>query len=68
MMTVLKRMLMKCEGDKIVLLPAWPKDWSVMFKLHASKSTAVECEFRDGKLVKLNVKPESRLGNIILPD
>lgn len=68
MMTAVQRMLMQCEGDKIALLPAWPKDWSVTFKLHASKSTAVECEFRDGKVVKLIVQPESRRRELILPD
>ena len=26
LVTALQRMLMQCEGDKIALLPAWPKD------------------------------------------
>ena len=53
-------MLMQCEGNKILLLPAWPKDWDVNFKLHAPKQTTVECEVRDGKVTKLIVTPETR--------
>jgi hypothetical protein len=47
-------------GDKIYLLPAWPRDWSVDFKLHAAKQTIVEGMFQGGKFVKLEVTPESR--------
>ncbi len=56
----LQRMLMQVEGDKILLLPAWPKEWDVHFKLHAPANTVVECEVKDGKVVKLVVTPESR--------
>ena len=45
---------------KIYLLPAWPKDWNVDFKLHAPKNTTVEGTFRNGKLEQLKVTPESR--------
>jgi alpha-L-fucosidase 2 len=39
----LQKMLLQ-EGDgKIYLLPAWPKEWDVNFKLHASGNTTVEC-------------------------
>jgi hypothetical protein len=63
----LQRMLMQCEGDKILLLPAWPKEWDVNFKLHAPKNTTVECEVRNGKVVKLIVTPESRLKDVVPP-
>jgi hypothetical protein len=56
----LQEMLMQCVGDKIYLLPAWPRDWSVDFKLHAAKQTIVEGMFQGGKFVKLEVTPESR--------
>ena len=59
-MIALQRMAMQTAGDKILLLPAWPKDWDVSFKLHAPKQTTVECELRAGKVVKLTVTPESR--------
>ena len=59
-MMTLQRMLLQQVGDKILLLPAWPKDWDVNFKLHAAKQTTIECELRDGKVAKLTVTPESR--------
>jgi hypothetical protein len=67
LMTALQRMLMQCEGDKIALLPAWPKDWNVTFKLHAPKQTTVECEFLNGKVVKLVVQPTSRRADVEMP-
>jgi hypothetical protein len=56
----LQEMLMQTIGDKIVLFPAWPKDWDVNFKLHAPKSTSVECSFENGEITSLKVLPESR--------
>jgi alpha-L-fucosidase 2 len=60
MMTGLQRMLMQCEGDRIVLLPAWPKDWNADFKLHAPKNTVVSARVENGELKDLVVTPESR--------
>jgi hypothetical protein len=48
------------SGDRLLLLPAWPQDWDVHFKLHAPKRTTVECEVKGGKIVRLVVTPESR--------
>jgi len=59
-MIALQRMLMQCEGDRILLLPAWPKEWDVSFKLHAPRQTTVECVYRAGKVEALNVTPEAR--------
>jgi hypothetical protein len=53
-------MLMQCDGDKIMLLPAWPKTWDASFKLHAPKNTTVECIYRRGKIEKLEVTPAER--------
>ena len=53
-------MLMQTEGDRIILLPAWPPDWNVAFKLHAPRNTTVEGVFTDGKLELLKVTPASR--------
>jgi hypothetical protein len=58
--TAVQTMLMQCEGDKILLLPAWPLEWDVDFKLHAPKNTTVECKVRDGRIEKLVVTPASR--------
>jgi hypothetical protein len=48
------------SGQKIYLLPAWPKDWDVSFKLHAPNNTTVEGQVVDGKVMKLHVTPEAR--------
>ena len=60
MMTAMQRMAMQCEGDRIVLLPAWPKAWEGSFKLHAPKNTVVEGRIEAGKVLDLKVTPESR--------
>jgi hypothetical protein len=59
-------MLMQCEGDRILLLPAWPKDWDVSFKLHAPKATTVEGVIKDGKIESLKVIPESRRKDVVI--
>jgi alpha-L-fucosidase 2 len=56
----LQRMLMQTEGKRILLLPAWPADWSADFKLHAPLQTIVEGRVEGGKVVRLKVTPESR--------
>ena len=68
-MTGIQEMLIAADpyGDrKIYLLPAWPKDWEVDFKLHAPEQTTVETIVRNGKIVSLKVYPESREKDIII--
>lgn len=64
----LQEMLLQTVGDKIYLLPAWPMDYDVAFKLHAPKQTTVEMEVKDGKIKKLVVSPENRKSDIVLPE
>lgn len=59
-MIQLQEMLMQTVDEKILLLPAWPDDWDVDFKLHAPSHTVVEVSVRNGKIISLNVIPESR--------
>lgn len=61
-------MLLQSDGDTIRLLPAWPKDWDVRFKLHAAHNTIVECTFRNGKIENLEVTPTSRRKDVLLPE
>ncbi len=56
----LQHMLLVAHGEKICLLPAWPKAWNVRFKLHAPRQTVVEAEWRDGRLADLKVTPPER--------
>ena len=65
-MIALQEMLMQTDGDKIYLLPAWPKDRDVHFKLHAPDKTIIECIVEKGRVKKLSVLPEMREKNIIL--
>ena len=60
-------MLLQHSGDKILLLPAWPKDWDVSFKLHAPRQTTVEVSYRSGKITRLVVTPDSRRADVVLP-
>jgi len=59
-MTALQRMLIQTNGDQILILPAWPKQWNVKFKLHAPKNTTIECTLASGKVQNLKVTPPSR--------
>jgi len=58
-------MLLQCEGKKMLLFPAWPKEWNVSFKLHAPSNTTVEGELRDGKVTALSVTPQSRTADVV---
>ena len=42
LMKTLQAMLLQTEDKTILLLPAWPADWDVDFKLHAPYNTVVE--------------------------
>jgi len=64
-MAGLQEMLLQTDGKKILLFPAWPKDWDVDFKLHAPYQTTVEAKFRKGKIEKLVVTPSSRTADIV---
>jgi len=65
LLMALQTMLMQTEDKKIILLPAWPKQWNVEFKLHAPYNTTVEGVYRAGELVSLKVTPQSRAKNIV---
>lgn len=62
----LQRILIQEAPGKILLLPAWPKDWDVNFKLHAMQNTTVEGVVKDGKITSLKVTPESRRRDVVM--
>ena len=71
-MIALQRMLMQCDpstgsgqAGTIRLLPAWPKEWTANFKLHAPHNTTVEGRVKNGKVFDLKVTPESRRKDIV---
>ena len=61
----LQSMLLQSNGRAIYLLPAWPDDWDVSFKLCAPDKTTVECEYRDGRVQVLRVTPQSRQADVV---
>ena len=63
----LQAMALQTDGSRIHLLPAWPKDWNVRFKLRAPRQTVVECEYRDGKITRLEVTPPERGNDVVKP-
>jgi len=61
-----QEMLLQCDGRKLFLLPAWPKDWNCDFKLHAPFNTTLEGKVVDGKLKDLVVTPAARRADVTL--
>jgi hypothetical protein len=62
----LQEMLLQTTDDKIYVLPTWPSDWDVDFKLNAPKSTTVECVVRKGQIEKLTVTPANRQKDVVV--
>ncbi len=69
-LNALQQMLLQGEGRRILLLPAWPKQWDCRFKLHAPLQTTVAGTVRGGKIESLDVEPRERLQDValLLPD
>ncbi len=61
----LQEMLLQTDGKKIILFPAWPKDWDVHVKLHAPYNTTVEAIIENGKLKMLEVLPKERAKDVV---
>ena len=61
---ILQSMLMQCEGEKIFLIPAWPKEWNCSFRLHAPRKTVVEGRVENGEVKDLVVSPASRRADV----
>ena len=62
----LQEMLLQTDGNTIRLLPAWPKNWDVHYKLHAPQQTTIELEYKAGKIVKLLVWPAARKKDVVI--
>jgi hypothetical protein len=60
----LQEMLLQTPGQQIHLLPAWPAEWDVDFKLHAPQQTILEGRVENGRLVSLRVTPPSRQADV----
>ena len=62
----LQRMLVQEADGKILLLPAWPSDWDVDFKLHLSGNAIISGTVKDGKLLHWDITPESKKDDVIV--
>lgn len=67
-MIQLQEMVLQTEGNELRILPCWNSQTDVSFRLFAPDHTIVECDYRDGKIRKLNIIPEQRRKDVILPD
>jgi hypothetical protein len=61
----MQEMLLQEADGKIYLFPAWPKEWNVHFKLHASENTIIEAEIVNGKSKIIKVIPEEKTKDIV---
>ena len=66
LLKALQAMVMQTEGEKILLLPAWPKEWDVDFRLHAPYNTVVAGRVEEGKVVSLDVLPAGRRKDVVV--
>jgi hypothetical protein len=60
LLKAVQAMLVQTDGRQIHVLPAWPQEWNVEFKLRAAYNTTISGQVDRGKLVRLEVQPESR--------
>ena len=66
LLKAVQAMLLQTEGKKIFLLPAWPREWDVDFKLHAPYRTVIQGRFENGRFTQLNVLPAHRKDDVII--
>ena len=64
--TLQEMLLQPGPNGKLLLFPAWPKEWDVDFKLHAPHQTVIEGVYRAGRLEQLKVIPESRRKDVVI--
>jgi hypothetical protein len=64
-MTALQMMILQSDGQELRVLPAWPSNWDVQFKLHAPMGTVVQGEFAGGKLIYVRTEPPERAKDIV---
>ncbi|MHC4251898.1 MAG: DUF5703 domain-containing protein, partial [Planctomycetota bacterium] len=64
LLKALQAMVLQTDGRRVHLLPAWPEGWDVDFKLHAPYRTVVRGKVKNGEVVRLEVTPASRRGDV----
>ena len=64
LMLLTQEMLVQSVGDRILLFPAWPREWDVDFKLHAAHGTVVHARLVGGEITLLDVEPAERRADV----
>ncbi|GHT58018.1 hypothetical protein AGMMS50239_01640 [Bacteroidia bacterium] len=54
-MIALQEMLLQTNGEELLPLPAFPKNWDVHFKLHAPYNKVIECKYINGEIKELKI-------------
>ena len=49
-------LLQEAPDGGLLLFQAWPKEWNVRFRLHATDGRVVEAEMKDGKETVINTQ------------
>ena len=65
-MMTLEAMLIQADGKRIQLLPAWPRQWTADFKLHAPYHTTISGHVENRRVTNLNVVPQSRAKDVVI--
>lgn len=55
--TAMQQMLVQCHDNKIYLLPSWPKEWNVSFKMHVIGNQFIEGRYDQKTGLMLSKKP-----------
>ena len=59
----MQEMLMQEVDGRVILFPAWPKNWDVTFRLRASGNRVVEATMKDGKVENVRIEELGGLKN-----
>ena len=54
----LQYMLLQHQQNELILLPAWPADWKVSFRMHTPGNGILEGYYEPNKGVKINHQPK----------
>jgi hypothetical protein len=68
LMATINYMLLQSVEERILLFPAWPRQWDVSFRLHAPRQTVIEATLQSGRITTLTVTPPARRQDVVLPD
>ena len=66
LLMTLQFMLLQPDQENMRILPAWPKEWDVHFKLHGPCNTIVECKYERGEIKQLEITPQEHKNNVLI--